>query len=132
MAPIARQLNGRVGFFRALGKHATWYVPAVIGAYNFYDASPEMRMRTLFEEGFGLVGGYAGTLFGANVIGLGVVAFLGLGPLGAFVAVFICATAFGMAGNALFKWGGGQVYDSGAAFGDLIFHSADELVEAYQ
>jgi hypothetical protein len=59
-------------------------------------------MRTLFEEGFGVIGGYAGTLFGANVVGLGVVAILGLGPFGAFLAVFICATAIGMGSNALF------------------------------
>jgi hypothetical protein len=29
MAPIAKQLNGRVGFFRALGHHATWYMPSL-------------------------------------------------------------------------------------------------------
>jgi hypothetical protein len=57
MGPIARQLNGRIGLFRALGRHATWYVPAVIGLYNVFDAAPEVRMHALFEEGFGVVGG---------------------------------------------------------------------------
>ena len=97
MGAITRQLNGRIGLFKAMGRHATWYVPTVIGLYNVYEAPQEMKVRTLFEEGFGVVGGWAGTIFGAQVVGLGVVAILGLGLLGAFIAIFICATAFGMA-----------------------------------
>jgi len=130
MGPIARQLNGRISMFKALGRHATWYIPAVIGLYNVFDAAPEVRMRTLFEEGFGVVGGAFGTKIGAAA-GLGIVALLGLGPFGLFVAVFICATAGGIAGNELFKWGGGKVYDAGAEFSDHIFHSMDEFIGAH-
>jgi hypothetical protein len=130
MAPIAKQLNGRVGFFKALGRHATWYVPAVIGLYNVYDASPEMRMRTLFAEGFGVVGGAFGAKAGVAA-GLGIVAFLGLGPFGLFVTVFICATFGGVFGNELSKWIGGRVYDAGDRFEDRIYNSMDELIGAY-
>ena len=87
-------------------------------------------MRTLFEEGFGVVGGWAGTEFG-YALGLGIVAILGLGPFGLFVTVFICATAGGIAGNELFKWGSGKIYDGGVEFGDHIFHSIDELIGVY-
>ncbi len=100
-------------------------------AYNIYDATPELQVRTLFEEWFGIIGGAAGTAFGAQVVGLGVVAILGIGPLGAFVVVFICASAFGILGNELGKGFGGQVYDLGNRFEDRIFHSADELMGAF-
>jgi hypothetical protein len=86
MAPIARQLNGRVGFFRALGRHATWYVPAVIGLYNVYDASPEIRIHTLFAEGFGIVGGAIFTKAGAALGGWIALSILGLGPFGLFIS----------------------------------------------
>ena len=94
---IIRPSGAGPRLFKAMGRHATWYVPTVIGLYNVYEAPQEMKVRTLFEEGFGVVGGWAGTIFGAQVVGLGVVAILGLGLLGAFIAIFICATAFGMA-----------------------------------
>jgi hypothetical protein len=111
MAPIANQLNGRVRFFRAFGRHATWYVPTVIGLYNVYGASPEMRMHTLFAEGFGVVGGYLGTWFGSTAVASGAIGLFALcgiclGPLGIFVTVFICASTVGIIGNELFKWGG--------------------------
>lgn len=131
MQTIAKQLNGRISLFQAAGRHATWYVPAVIGLYNVFDAPPEMRVRTLFEEGFGILGGYAGTVFGAEVIGLGIVAVLGLGPIGAFVAVFLCATAFGIAGNLLFKKGADAAYEYGSQL-DLgqIYTSPEQLLES--
>jgi hypothetical protein len=136
MGPIARQLNGRIGLFRALGRHATWYVLAVIGLYNVFDAAPEVRMHALFEEGFGVVGGYLGTWFGSTVLASGVVGLfalcgLCLGPFGLFVTVFICAIVGGLAGNELFKWGGGKLYDAGEQFGDHIYHSMDELIGVY-
>ncbi|MEJ2158510.1 MAG: hypothetical protein P8X96_24560 [Desulfobacteraceae bacterium] len=130
MGPIVKQLNGRIGMFKALGRHATWYVPAVIGMYNVYDAPPEERMRTLFSEGFGVVGGALGTKAGVAV-GLGIVAILGLGPFGLFLMVFVCASLGGIAGNELFKFGGGKIYDAGAELGDRIFLSSDELVGAF-
>jgi hypothetical protein len=130
MKSIARQLNGRINLYRGAGHYATWYIPAVIGLYNVYDASPETRVRTLFEEGFAVVGGALGTKAGVAA-GLGIVAFLSLGPLGLFVTVFFCATAGGVIGSGLFKWGGGKVYDESMKLGDQIYHSIDELLGAY-
>jgi hypothetical protein len=131
MKSIARQLNGRINLYRGAGHYATWYIPAVIGLYNVYDASPETRVRTLFEEGFGVVGGWAGTIFGAEIIGIGIVTALGLGPLGAFLAVFFCATAFGIAGNLLFRKGADAVYEYGSQL-DLgrIYKSPEQLLES--
>ena len=107
MAPIARQLNGRVSLFKALGRHATWYVPTVIGLYNVYEAPREVRMRTLFEEGFGVVGGAIGTLAGEILV----LSTLCLGPVGMFVAIFVCATAGGIIASELSKGLGGKLYD---------------------
>lgn len=131
MKSIARQLNGRINLFQAAGRHATWYVPAVLGLYNVYDASPEMRVRTLFEEGFGVVGGFFGTELGASLGGVIAISALGLGPLGLFVTVFLCATAGGIIGSGLLKWGSGKVYDESAILGGQIYHSIDELLGAY-
>jgi hypothetical protein len=131
MKSIARQLNGRINLFQAAGRHATWYIPTVIGLYSVYDAPPEMRVRTVFEEGFGIVGGWAGTELG-YAAGLGIVAFLGLGPLGLFITVLICATGIGILGNYLGKRFGDQVYDLQERIGDIICHSPNEVIEAIQ
>ena len=103
----------------------------MIGLCNVFDASPETRTRTLFEEGFGAVGGALGTKAGVAV-GLRIVTILGLGPFGLFITVFICATAGGIAGNELFKKGAEAFYDWGEHlnFGQ-IYHSYEQLIEAF-
>ena len=131
LGPIARQLNGRISMFKALGRHASWYVPTVIGLYNVYEAPAEVKMRTLFKEGFGVVGGWAGTEFGAYLGGAIAICVLGLGPFGLFLTVFICATAGGIVGNEISKGIGGRIYDAGDRFGDRIYHSLDDLIGAY-
>jgi hypothetical protein len=89
-----------------------------------------MKMRTLFEEGFGVVGGAIGTKLGA-LAGLGIVAILGLGPFGLFVAVLICASAGGIIGMKTFKKFGAGIYDYGVQFdGSRIYHSPEQLLEA--
>jgi len=137
MGPIAKQLNGRIGLFKAMGRHATWYVPAVIGLYNVFDAAPEVRMHTLFEEGFGVVGGALGTLFGSAVVAssvLGIFTIVGLclGPAGIFITVFLCATAGGTAGSEISKKVGSAIYDFGSQLDyGKIYHSFDQLIEAF-
>jgi hypothetical protein len=131
MKSIARQLNGRINLYKGAGHYATWYIPAVIGLYNVVDAPPEMRLRTMFEEGFAIVGGFLGTELGASLGGFIAISALGLGPLGLFVTVFLCATAGGIIGSGLLKWGGGKVYDESAILGGQIYHSVDELLGAY-
>ena len=86
-------------------------------------------MRTLFEEGFGVLGGALGANAGM-LAGMGVIAILGLGPFGAFVAVFVCASAGGILGMELFKKGGTAIYDIGAKIDNgQIYHSPDQLLE---
>jgi hypothetical protein len=131
MKSIARQLNGRINLYRGAGHYATWYIPAVIGLYNVIDAPPEMRLRTIFEEGFAVVGGFFSTELGASLGGFIAISALGLGPLGLFVTVFICATAGGIIGSGLSGWFGGRLYDAGERFGDHIYHSIDELIGAH-
>jgi hypothetical protein len=132
---IARQLRGRINLFKSVGRGATWYVPAVIGLYNVAEAPPQTRMRTLFEEGFGVVGGAmgtwaGGTLLASGAIGLFTLCGLCLGPAGIFVIIFICATAGGIGGNELFKWGARKIYDFSDINGDRVYHSFEEILGA--
>ena len=99
-------------------------------------APPELKLRTVFEEGFGLVGGALGTMFGSSAAaaGIGLMTLCGLciGPFGAFVLIFICASAGGIVGMETFKWGGGRIYDASDNLGGRIYNSFDELVGALQ
>lgn len=132
MNTIASQLNGRVSLLKNAGRATTWYIPAAMGLYNVVSAAPEVRMRTLFEEGFGVVGGALGTKAGVAA-GLGIVAILGLGPLGLFITVFICASAGGILGSTLLKSGGAYVFDYGIGIGDgVIYYSVDQLLGSLQ
>jgi hypothetical protein len=127
---IARQLRGRIKLFRNIGRGATWYVPAVIGLYNVAEAPPQTRMRTLFEEGFGIVGGAAGTAIGMAVGGVIAISILGIGPLGLFVAIFLCTTAGGIIVNEIGKRIGGGVYDYSSQFFDgMFYHSPEQVLE---
>jgi hypothetical protein len=127
MNTIARQLNGRIGFYAKAGRYGTWYVPAVIGMISVATAPPELRMRTLFEEGFGVLGGALGTKFGMGA-GIGIAAVLGLGPFGLFIAVFVCATASGILLYEAGKWTGNRLYNLGSEFEELYFDNVDELI----
>jgi hypothetical protein len=113
--------------FKGIGKGATWYVPALLGVASVAAAAPEQRWRTAFEEGFGVLGGAAGTKFG-GLAGIGIVAVLGLGPFGLFVAVFVCASAGGIVGMKIGQGFGDKVYDIGDRFGDRVFYSPDEVI----
>ena len=131
MGTIAKQLNGRINMFRALGRHATWYVPAVIGLYNAYEAPQEVRLHTLFEEGFGIVGGMAGAWLGGELIGAGIASVLCLGPLGAFLLVFILATGAGLYFSEKFRRLGAGIYDYGSVLNTgIIFHSPEQFLES--
>ena len=94
-------------------------------------------MHTLFEEGFGVVGGYLGTWFGSTAVASGAIGLFALcgiclGPLGIFVTVFICATAGGIVGNTLFKKGANAVYNKVEHVDfEKIYHSPEQLIEAF-
>lgn len=100
-------------------------------------APSQLRMRTLFEEGFGILGGYAGTLFGAQIVTAGVIGIFAicgicLGPFGLFLTVFICASAGGIAGNMAGNRFGKNVYDLGDRLYDGFFYSAEDFVGVYR
>jgi hypothetical protein len=128
---MAKQLNGRISLFKGIGRYATWYVPAVLGVVSVAAAPPELKMRRLFEQGFGILGGAIGTKAGGALGGFIAITVLGLGPFGWFVAVFVGASLAGIAGMELFNWGGGRIYDAGENQGGRIYHSFDELVRAF-
>lgn len=126
---MAKQLNGKVSRLKLLGRGATWYVPALLGIASVAVAPPEERVRTAFEDGFGVLGGALGTTAGSMAGGFIAISILGLGPLGWFVAVFVCASIVGIAGMELFKKGGGQLYDSMVPIGNgQIFNSPEQLI----
>jgi hypothetical protein len=119
LSSAARQLNGKLGFFKALGRHATWYIPATLGLINVADAPQGMKVRTMFEEGFSIVGGCWGTAIGqwagaAYVVPAAakLMTFCGLclGPWGMVVIVAICAIATGWAMMELLKSTGKSLY----------------------
>jgi hypothetical protein len=94
-------------------------------------------MRTLFEEGFGVIGGGIGTMAGSTLaisaLGLSALCGLCIGPLGIFVVVFICASAGGIIGMEGGKRFGGKIYDySEPQFNTgQIYHSPEQfLMEA--
>jgi membrane protein DedA with SNARE-associated domain len=87
-------------------------------------------MRTLFEEGFGVLGGALGTKLGMGA-GIGIAVVLGLGPIGLFLAVFVCATAGGILLYEGGKWAGGSiVYDGGSQLINSCYNSIDHFLES--
>jgi hypothetical protein len=130
MGTIASQLNGRVSLLKNAGRATTWLIPAALGVYGVVNAPPELRMRSLFEEGFGVVGGAVGTHFG-SLAGIGVAAILGLGPLGLFVAVFVCASAGGILLSGGFKFGAEKIYNVTDRYDDRVIHTVEELIGAF-
>jgi hypothetical protein len=64
----------------------------------------------MFKEGFGVLGGAIGTYVG-GLAGIGIVTILGLGPVGLFVAVFVCTTIGGIALMKLGQGVGDKIYN---------------------
>ncbi|MCP3874124.1 MAG: hypothetical protein GY699_13310 [Desulfobacteraceae bacterium] len=72
-----------------------------------------------------------GTKLGASA-GLIAFTFLGLGPIGMFVGIFICATVGGLVFMEGFNRLGGKVYNIGESqFGNRVYHSTEELIGAF-
>ena len=91
-------------------------------------------MRTLFEEGFGILGGALGTVVGSNVISVGLLGLLtvfgiGIGPLGIFIIVFFCSTAGGMIGMEALRRFGSGVYTYGELkINERIYYNPTEII----
>ena len=134
LSTFGRQLNGKVQFLKGVGRHATWYISAAIGLYNVSQAPSELKLRTLFEEDFGILGGALGTVFGSNVISAGLLGLLtifgiGIGPLGIFILVFFCSTAGGMIGMEALRRFGSGVYNYGELkMKERIYYNPTEII----
>jgi hypothetical protein len=65
--------------------------------------------------------------------GIGVIALLGLGPIGAFVAVFICASVGGVVGMNIGNKIGAGIYDidTRSSIGQL-YYSPQQYLEQIQ
>jgi hypothetical protein len=94
-------------------------------------------MRTLFKEGFGIIGGAVGTLAGTSVAifgaaGIGAMFGLCLGPFGMFVLVFLFASAGGVYFSHKFKDLGSEIYDIGAHVENgRFFYSPDQIIGTF-
>jgi hypothetical protein len=128
MGTIATGLNGKLAIAKSLGRATTWYIPAILGVASVASAPPQKKARTVIEEGFGIVGGALGTWAGAELIGAGIASFFCLGPLGAFVVVFLLGAGMGIALAEGGKWFGGATYDASDRFGERIYYSLDEVL----
>jgi hypothetical protein len=105
---LGASLEGKIGRIGFLGKGTTFAVPAVLGLYNVYKASPTERFKVALTESVGIGLGAAGTELGLIGGGL-IVAFLGLTGVGAFLLLFVAA---GAASYALSEAGKGIVSSS--------------------
>lgn len=106
-------------------------VPIVMGVFDVAQAPPELRMRTLFEAGFGIFGGYIGAELGGALGGAIAFSILGLGPLGFFIAVFIGASVVGLTLSTVGKNVGGDIYEYSESLGNgQVFFSINNLLES--
>jgi hypothetical protein len=130
MGTIRMALNSNARVVRVISR-GMYVVPIVLGICDVYSAPPERRVRTIFEEGFGVMGGYLGSEVGGALGGIIAISILGLGPLGLFVSIFLCASIGGVAGYGLLKGFGGKAYELNNNSGGRIYYSMDDLFGAY-
>jgi hypothetical protein len=90
-------------------------------------------MRTLFEEGFGIVGGVTGAFIGGQVVGSMVATMLCLGPFGFFVAMFLGAAIEGIYLANEFKRSGSLLYsDFDVRFeSNQVYYSVEQMIKSF-
>jgi len=133
MGTLASSLNGRLTMLKGVATKATWVLPIILGGVSVATAPPEMKMKTLFEQGFGIVFGAIGTGIGGGIVGVTstmILPLLGIciSPLGIFIAAFFLS---GYLGYKLFTYGekiGSNIYNSVDNFSNgRIYHSMEQL-----
>jgi hypothetical protein len=130
MGTIRMALNSNARVVRVISK-GMYVVPVFLGACDVISAPPGRKVRIFFEEGFGVLGGYYGSELGFAA-GFGIAAVLGLGPLGLFVAIFLCISAGGIAGCGIGKMVGENIYQyADNSNGGHIYYSPRQLMEAF-
>lgn len=127
MGTIKAALNSSGRVVRVASKGMV-VVPIVMGVCDVVNAPPQRRVRTLFEEGFGVVGGYLGSKVGLAAGSLIAISVLGLGPFGIFITVFLCTSIGSIAGYGGSKLTGNKLNDALNSSNSRIYYSIDELL----
>ncbi|MGD8835427.1 MAG: hypothetical protein PVJ19_10820 [Desulfobacteraceae bacterium] len=137
MGTLANRLNGKISVFKGWGGRLTWGLPIILGGISVAAAPPDLRVRTLFKQGFSIVGGAFGT--GLGSVAVGVTAFsilplfgICLSPIGIFIAGFLLGGYLGYKFATEGERLGGILYDKFTAQGNgRVYHSMDQLVESF-
>jgi hypothetical protein len=109
----------------------------ILGGVSVALAPPEQRVRTLFEEGFGVVGGAFGTGLGGAAIGMtaGLITAISgvfISSAGIFIAAFIVGGYLGYKLSTTGKEWGGAIHDSlMTPGGGRLYHSLDQYIESF-
>jgi hypothetical protein len=134
---LAKNLNGKISIFKGWAGRLTWGLPMILGGISVAVAPPELRVRTAFEEGFGIVFGAAGTFIGGATVGLsaaGISLLFGIciSPAGLFIAAFIIGGYLGYKLSTVGKEWGGGIHDKIMAQGDgRFYHSINQYIESF-
>jgi hypothetical protein len=134
---LAKNLNGRISIFKGWAGRFTWGLPMILGGISVALAPPEQRVRTLFEEGFGVVGGAFGTGIGGaaalSTAGL-ITGIFGIciSPAGIFIAAFLIGGYLGYKLSTAGKEWGGNIHDGlMTQGGGRFYHSLNQYIESF-
>ncbi|MFH1154216.1 MAG: LysM domain-containing protein [Pseudomonadota bacterium] len=92
ITPLGKVLNGAVKVARKGTLRTTWVIPVILAGFSVASAPQEKQVQTLYKEGFGVLGGAAGSSVGLIIAPY---ACLCLGPAGAVAAVFLVSAGAG-------------------------------------
>jgi hypothetical protein len=134
---LAKSLNGKISIFKGWAGRFTWGLPMILGGISVAMAPPEQRVRTLFEEGFGVVGGAFGTWIGSAAVfiaGYSVLPLIGIciSPAGIFIAAFLIGGYLGYKLSTVGKEWGGSIHDRlMPEGGSRFYHSMEQYIESF-
>jgi hypothetical protein len=134
---LAKNLNGKISIFKGWAGRLTWGLPMILGGVSVALAPPEQRVRTLFEEGFGIVLGAFGTGIGGAAVflaGSSILPLVGIcvSPAGIFIAAFLLGGYLGYKWSKAGKELGGTIHDSlMSQGGGRCYHSLDQYIESF-
>ena len=134
---LAKNLNGKISIFKGWAGRLTWGLPMILGGISIAVAPPEQRVRTMFEEGFGIVLGAIGTGLGGTAVGITAGLITGVfgicvSPAGIFIAAFLLGGYLGYKLSTVGKEWGGGIYDNLMTQGDgRFYHSMDQYIESF-
>ncbi len=87
-------------------------------------------MRTLFEEGFGVLDGVYRTYL-VPLGGLAVASVICLGPKGIFLSIFICASLMAIGSDKDGEQSKRTSSDIGSKLGGRVYYSIEDLFGAF-